>query len=198
MWPLQKELKTPSKKLKCIDVGTGCGFPGLATAIALPSSSLTLIDSIKRKTSAVKEIASALGIASRINVITERAESLGHDRNYRSKFDLAMARAVGPAPVVAEYLVPFLNQSGEAILFRGHWGKNDQEVLCKALNSLQAQITHIDELQMPGNRGIRTHVRVKALSNCPNKFPRSIGTPSRKPLGNQNEESLSRGTPPIL
>ena len=49
LWPLQKELKNPTKLRKCIDVGTGCGFPGLAIAISLPGAKLTLVDATKKK-----------------------------------------------------------------------------------------------------------------------------------------------------
>ena len=49
LWPIKNELKKPEHSLDIIDVGTGCGLPGLALAIALPNSSITLVDSIKKK-----------------------------------------------------------------------------------------------------------------------------------------------------
>ena len=54
-------------------------------------------------------------------MITNRIEAGGHDPALRGRFDLAVARAVAAAPVVAEYLVPLLNSGGEALLYRGQW-----------------------------------------------------------------------------
>ena len=102
LWPLAAELKTPHQPRTCIDVGTGGGFPGLAIAIALPGSQMTLLDSVGRKTAAVEAMASRLGLADRVAVRTERIETTGRDRACRGRFDLAMARAVAAAPVVAE------------------------------------------------------------------------------------------------
>jgi len=190
LWPFKKELYESRKELRCIDVGTGCGLPGLAIAIALPYSNVTLLDSVKKKTLAVEEIASCLGISSRIKVVNKRAEVLGHDDHFRNKYDLAMARAVAPAPVVAEYLVPFLNIGGEAILFRGHWYRDDEENLYKALALLNARIVNVDRCSLPKGRGIRTQIRLQRNASCPENFPRDIGVPAKKPLGNQDEESL--------
>jgi len=73
LWPLREELQESQKFRKIIDIGTGCGFPGLAIAIALPNSQVTLIDSVGRKTNAVKSISKALGLESRVCIRTERA-----------------------------------------------------------------------------------------------------------------------------
>ena len=93
LWPLQAELQTASTPRRCIDVGTGGGFPGLAVAIALPGASLTLVDSVGRKTAAVLAMADAVGLKDRVQIRTERVELTGRDPYYRGSFDLAMARA---------------------------------------------------------------------------------------------------------
>jgi len=62
LWPLKHELRAPDLPRRCIDVGTGGGFPGLAVAIALPGTTLTLVDSVGRKTAAVESMANSLGL----------------------------------------------------------------------------------------------------------------------------------------
>ena len=54
LWPLVERLNGPPGPLRCVDVGTGGGFPGLAGAIALPQARLTLIDSVGRQVEAVQ------------------------------------------------------------------------------------------------------------------------------------------------
>ena len=47
LWPLQKELQTAEQERRP-SMGTG-GAPGLAVAIALPGTHMTLLDSVGRK-----------------------------------------------------------------------------------------------------------------------------------------------------
>ena len=127
--PLHEELQYPELSHKYIDIGSGCGFPGIAIAIAMPNSHITLLDSSNKKTTFLKEVSKEIGLNSRITVVTERAETAGRDPILRSNFDYAIARAVASANVVAEYLVPFLNSTGQAIIYKGNWDENEQEIL---------------------------------------------------------------------
>ncbi len=184
LWPLKDELRSPKQPRKCIDIGTGCGFPGLALTIALPGSTMTLVDSSGRKTRVIKEIAVKLGLSSRVIVMTERAELIGQSPSFRGLFDLAMARAVASAPVVAEYLIPLLNVKGEALLFKGKWTDQENKGLEKALIPLMAKISKTQYLELPLNRGSRHLIRLQANSPCPKRYPRTIGVPEKRPLGN--------------
>ena len=109
-------------------------------AIALPQAQLTLVDSVGRKTQAVQAMAAALGLAERVQLRCERVELTGRHGHCRGQFDLAMARAVAAAPVVAEYLVPLLQPGGKALLYRGQWSASDQRELERALQLLKADI----------------------------------------------------------
>ena len=183
LWPLKEELTSSTSSRECIDVGTGGGFPGLAIAIALPGTRMTLVDSVGRKTAAVQAMASALGLSKRIRIRTERIEATGHDQHCRGRFDLAVARAVAAAPVVAEYLVPLLRSSGEALLYRGQWSDADSADLTKALEPLKARLHDVQRLQLPAGRGIRHVLRIRCIGRCPDTYPRPIGVPSKVPLG---------------
>ncbi|BEV36644.1 16S rRNA (guanine(527)-N(7))-methyltransferase RsmG [Synechococcus sp. M16CYN] len=183
LWPLTSELETPKRPRVCIDVGTGSGFPGLAVAIALPGARMTLVDSVGRKTAAVKAMVSSLGLTDQVSVRTERIEITGHDHLCRGMFDLAMARAVAAAPTVAEYLVPLLQPQGEALIFRGQWSKDDTSKFAKVLKPLRANLKAVQVCRLPAGRGIRHLLRVQPTSPCPSIYPRSVGTPNRTPLG---------------
>ena len=183
LWPLKKELKTPGKSLNCIDIGSGCGFPGLAVAIALPKCKVTLVDSLSRKTKILQKISKSLGLCSQIKVCTNRAEVLGQKSNYRGQFDLAMARAVANASVVSEYLVPLLKSNGEAFIYKGKVDEKEQKALEAALEALNSKIKSIETTKLPENKGERLLLKVIQNGKCPDKYPRSIGIPTKRPLG---------------
>ncbi len=181
--PLHEELQNPKRSQKYIDVGSGCGFPGIAIAIAMPNSNITLLDSSSKKTTFLKEVSKEIGLSSRITVVTERAEAAGKNPIYRGNFDYAIARAVAPATVVAEYLVPFLNSKGQALIFKGSWSESAQQKLKEALTALNAKIQQSQRFELPEERGIRNVIRIKPIAKCPNKYPRSVGKPKKQPLG---------------
>ena len=72
---------------KCIDVGTGAGFPGIPLAVMFPDVRFTLCDSVGKKTIVAREIANMLGLDN-VEIVNARAESLP------GKFDFIVSRAV--------------------------------------------------------------------------------------------------------
>ena len=183
LWPIKNQIGIQTDFHKCIDIGSGCGFPGLAIAIAQPSLQVTLVDSIAKKTNALVKIICDLGLSSRVQVITQRIEIIGQSENYREGFDLAIARAVASPAIVAEYLIPLLRSKGEGFLYRGKWTNDNKKELTKALFLLNAQIKDIQRIELPNNRGERNLIIIESTSKCPKSYPRLVGIPSKKPLG---------------
>jgi 16S rRNA (guanine527-N7)-methyltransferase len=188
LWPLLPPIRqgaaaATGEPLRIIDVGTGGGFPGLAVAIALPGARVTLVDSVGRKLEAVRAMAAALGLAERLELRCERIELSGRQGECRGMFDLALARAVARAPVVAEYLVPLLKAGGTALLYRGQWGDGDTAELERAVVPLRARISGIRCRELPAGRGQRHVVELQPCGPCPRTYPRPVGVPSKQPLG---------------
>jgi len=190
LWPLKALLcshgernEPPQRELQLIDVGTGGGFPGLAVAIALPTARLSLVDSVQRKVDAVQAMAAALGLAPRVTLCSERIEKLGQHPKWRGRFDWALARAVAPAPVVAEYLVPLLKPDGRALLYRGQWSTDDQRQLELACTTLNARIDALEACELPAERGQRHAISLRCSAPCPRRYPRAVGIPAKQPLG---------------
>jgi 16S rRNA (guanine527-N7)-methyltransferase len=182
LWPLAPWLGS-GEALRVIDIGTGGGFPGLAAAIALPGAQLTLVDSVGRKLEAVRAMAVAIGLADRIDLRCERAERSGHQRGQRGSYQLALARAVAAAPVVAEYLVPLLAADGRALLYRGQWSPEDQGALERAIGPLKATINRQEQRELPAGRGLRTLIELAPRGTSPRTYPRAVGIPAKQPLG---------------
>ncbi|MFQ6539819.1 MULTISPECIES: 16S rRNA (guanine(527)-N(7))-methyltransferase RsmG [Aphanothece] len=185
LWPLVPLLSGPHRDqpLELIDVGTGCGVPGLVLALALPQARLTLVDSVGRKVEAVRAMAAALGLEQRVCLRCERIELTGRAPECRGRFDWAVARAVARAPVVAEYLVPLLAPSGRALLYRGQWSEQDQADLERACHQLRARIETVQRRELPGERGLRHAVCLAPTASCPGTYPRAVGIPAKVPLG---------------
>jgi 16S rRNA (guanine527-N7)-methyltransferase len=188
LWPLvplihSHQQNPGSAPLQLVDVGTGGGFPGLALAIALPNAHLRLVDSVQRKVEAVRAMAAALDLADRVAVHCGRIEKLAHQADWRGQADWALARAVAPAPVVAEYLVPLLQPSGRALLYRGQWSQADQQELEAAARLLRATVTGVDALELPAGRGQRHALQLTPMAPCPRTYPRAVGIPAKQPLG---------------
>ena len=108
----------PQQTLDCIDIGTGAGFPGVPLKITWPNLKLTLVDGTAKKLRFLTELVDALALEN-VSLVQGRAEELGRDPRFRGQFDLVAARAVARLNTLAEYLLPFVRQSGLAIVYKG-------------------------------------------------------------------------------
>lgn len=82
---------------KVLDIGTGGGFPGIPLAILFPETQFTLIDSIGKKITVVREVSAGVGLKN-ITAIHGRAEDL------KEKFHFVVSRAVTQMPVFLRWL----------------------------------------------------------------------------------------------
>lgn len=76
---------------KVMDIGTGGGFPGIPLAVMFPETQFTLVDSIGKKITVVKEVASGLKLQN-VTAYHERAEKI------KDQFDFIVSRAVTAMP----------------------------------------------------------------------------------------------------
>lgn len=72
-----------------VDIGTGGGFPGVPLAVMFPQVEFHLVDSIRKKTTVITEVAQALGLQN-VTVHNKRAEQVG------VVYDFCVSRAVAP------------------------------------------------------------------------------------------------------
>lgn len=93
--------------LSILDLGTGGGLPGIPLAILRGDLRITLLDSIRKKISAVQDIIDRL-VLSNVAAITSRAEDLPKASNF-SQFDLIIARAVAPLVDIIKWSRPLLH-----------------------------------------------------------------------------------------
>ncbi|MEM9904103.1 MAG: 16S rRNA (guanine(527)-N(7))-methyltransferase RsmG [Cyanobacteria bacterium P01_D01_bin.44] len=172
---------SPSQSPRIIDIGTGGGFPGMPVAIALPNSHVTFLDSTRKKIQFLETLAQQLSFP-KTAFVADRAETVGHHRNHRGRYDIALVRAVGPASTCAEYALPLLDAGGMAVLFRGQWSDEDSQTLEKALPPLGASLTEVQAFVTPLTQGVRHCVYLQKTGMTEIAYPRAVGIPAKQPL----------------
>ncbi len=167
---------------RVIDVGTGGGFPGLPGAIAHPDWQVTLLDATQKKVRFLAELAPQLQLST-VQGIAERAETLAHQPAHREAYDLALLRAVGPAPVCAEYGLPLVRIGGWVVLYRGLWTAAEEKTLKRVAQRLGGAIAAVIPWQTPLTQGTRHCIYLEKTHPTPDAYPRYPGIPTKNPLG---------------
>ncbi len=183
IWPFYENSQKIFDNKKFIDIGSGCGFPGIAYAITHPNSEVYLIDSSRKKTASLKEIIDEINIGNKIVIINDRIENFAHTSFFRHYFDIGVTRAVSNGSTVAEYILPMLNKKGIGMLYCGKWKQIEQCKLENALLILKGSITKIKGVNLPRDKGERNVIYIKPKENCPELYPRAIGKAAKYPLG---------------
>lgn len=170
-----------SSVFKMIDVGTGGGFPGVPVAIARPDWHITLADSTQKKIVFLSTLVQALGLE-HVSTLVGRAEDIGQQRRQRESYDLALIRAVGPASVCAEYVLPLLKLEGQAVLYRGQWSAEETDALRPAVAQLGGAIVAVEAFTTPVSQSVRHCLYLQKVAPTPVEFPRAVGIPGKQPL----------------
>ena len=97
-------------ELYLLDLGSGVGIPGLLLALESPLWTVTLVDSMNRRSKVASEFILRLGLAQRVVAVNCRAEELLPA--HAEEFDVVVARCFGPPPLLAELSVGFLRPGG--------------------------------------------------------------------------------------
>lgn len=166
---------------RVIDVGTGAGFPGIPLKILFPSMHLTLVDSVKKKTDFCRHIVQELGLGG-VDVIRERAERLGKEDGHREKYDWALARAVAQLSELSEYLLPLVKVGGRMLAMKGDSGPAEAHAAGEAIDLLGGHLRQLEQLHLPGVIEDRYLVIIDKVAPTPEKYPRRVGIPAKRPL----------------
>ena len=182
IWPFKINTNIHFDNKKFLDIGSGCGFPGLAYAITHPRSEIYLIDSSKKKTDALKILIKEINFRNNIHVINDRIENLAHQSLMRNSFNIATTRAVSNPSTVSEYILPMLKKEGLGILYCGKWTDKESKNLDKTLDILEGKVKEKKKILLPKSKGIRNIILIQPKNFCPEIYPRKVGKPEKNPL----------------
>ncbi|UDY34350.1 RsmG family class I SAM-dependent methyltransferase [Dermatobacter hominis] len=159
-----------------LDLGSGGGVPGLALAAERDDLRVVLLDAAQRRTEFLEWAVGELGIADRASVVRGRAEELAHEPDLRGRFDVVTARSFGPPAVTAECAVGFLAGPGSVLLVSEPPGGDPDRWPAGPLAEIGLR---------PGAtwEGVGATVRaLEVVAGCPDRLPRRVGLPARRPL----------------
>lgn len=163
---------------KVVDVGSGGGLPGLPLKIARPGLSLTLVEADQAKAAFLVKACATLGLEG-VEVLARRAEDVGQDPLFRESFDVAVARALAPMPVLAELCLPLVRVGGRLLA-----QKTESEDLDRARRAIDAVGGELRGVVAASSmaRKAGTVVIVDKVRVTPHAYPRRPGVPARMPL----------------
>lgn len=165
---------------RLIDVGSGCGVPGVPLAIARPAWQVSLVESASRKARCLAELEARF--AGRLRVVSERAEQVGRDPDLRESADLVVARAVGSVPLVLELTLPLVRLGGSVVLYRGSQDEGLEVGEAERVGpQLGGGAVRLFQAALPSGAA-RSFLVVRKEAPTPERFPRRPGVPGKRPL----------------
>jgi 16S rRNA (guanine527-N7)-methyltransferase len=166
---------------RVVDVGAGAGLPGIVLRIARPDLRLTLLDATRKRIDFARGALAELGLGD-VEVLWGRAEEVGRDPGRRETWDVALAHAVAPLPVLVEMTLPLVRIGGRVVA----WKKRDaqDEILAagRAISILGGRRERTIPVDLPGLPADRMLVPVSKVKPTPAAYPRRPGVPKAKPL----------------
>jgi 16S rRNA (guanine527-N7)-methyltransferase len=145
-----------------IDVGSGGGAPGIPLAVELPDREMTLLEPSRRKCDFLERWARELP---NVKVVCGRAEEQAVDA-----WGVALAKALAPPPVAAEWCLPLVAPGGAAMLFAGPSAEAGR--VARVAELLGGELVE----SPPGLLVLRK------VSPTPDGFPRRPGVARKRPL----------------
>jgi len=173
------DLKREDSRIRVMDVGSGNGVPGIPIAIGHPGWIVVVIDSDKKKCGFI-DMFCKLNTILNVRVIAARAELAGHEEN-REKYDLVFARALSRLPSAIELAGPFVKIGGLLIVPHGTSWREELAEAQKSIDAIGLKFREAKSYRIP--KGIEFSALIFEKDHqTPERYPRAIGIPQKRPL----------------
>lgn len=135
----------------------------------------TLVDGRQRAADFLTEAVRRLELGDRVDVVHGRAEELGRDATRRASTGMVVARGFGRPAVVAECGAPLLAPGGWLVVSEPPRPAPERWP-ADPLRALGLAVTH------RWVAGSGHFVALSAVHACPDRYPRRVGVPAKRPL----------------
>lgn len=179
--PNRIPLQLDRRHIRCMDVGSGGGFPGLALKVLAPDIRMTLVDSTRKKVGFIRHMIEVLELED-AEAIHARAEELGQAPQHREQYDIVLARAVAHLPILCEYCLPLCRVGGRMIALKGQEAHEEAEASQEALDVLGGTLVEIKSVTLPILGSGHHLIAIDKTAPTPKKYPRRPGMPEKRPL----------------
>lgn len=163
-----------------VDIGSGGGFPGVPLQIAFPETRVTLIEATAKKSDFLRHLKASLGLEG-LEILNERAETLGHHPQLRERFDVALVRSISKMAVISELALPFCRVGGMVAAHKSLDVAGEVEAATRAIELTGGALAEVREVSV-SDLSPRSLVVVNKVSRTPPNYPRRPGIPSKRPL----------------
>lgn len=170
----------PDGVASLIDVGSGAGFPGIPLSIMLPDVHVVLVDALDKRVKFLQSVIDELHLNA--EAVHARAEDAARRPELREQFDIATARAVAAANLLAEYLLPFVKPGGRMLTLKGPSLDDELAEAAYAFEVLGGRVERTETAEIPGRDWSHRLAYIEKVAPTPAKYPRKPGTPEKKPL----------------
>ena len=152
--PLVAAKHFPSSAVAVMDVGSGGGSPAIPMKLAVPGSSLTMVEVKARKAAFLREAMRSLGL-DRTAVETSRYEELLARPELHEAFDVLSLRAVRVEVRTLLTLQAFIKPGGFVYMFRGPSGPDSPDLVpplrwvstVPLIEALQSRLTIVQKIR---------------------------------------------------
>jgi len=121
-------------------------------------------------------------VLNNIETVHSRAEDLGHNDNYREKFDYCVSRAVANMSVLLEYCIPFIKTGGKFISYKSENSEDEVKQSESAQQKLGCKFIQTYSFELPGTDISRKLYVFEKYRKLGKSYPRQAGKPKKNPL----------------
>ncbi len=160
------------------DLGAGAGLPGLVLALALPSASVTLVESVGKKCDFITRAIARMSLGN-ARAVQARAEAWPEGLGVH---DLVTARALAPLTALVEYSAPLLELGGTLCAWKGARDAAEEADGAAAAVATGLELHDVVSVQpWPGVDARHLYLYTK-VAPTPDRYPRREGMARKRPI----------------